>query len=130
MIFEIQFSDTPHIQKNMKRILLFAFFICIGFSEAYAQSGICDTSYWNHTYLNNRLKVYDSCVTVTATIYLLDPPFLTGDGDYHIYTTPDSAYAWMVDYRTPSFLKYCLGTDSSAKFAGKLNVEEVCKGTI
>jgi hypothetical protein len=130
MIFEIQFSDTSHIQKNMKRLLQLAIIICIGFSDAYAQSGICDTSYWNHTYLNNRLKVYDSCVTVTATIYLLDPPFLTGDGDYYIYTTPDSAYAWMVNYRTPSFLKYCLGTDSSAKFTGKLNVEEVCKGTI
>jgi hypothetical protein len=112
----------------MKRILRLVFFMVIVLSEAHGQ-GVCDTSYWNHTYYNQRLKVYDSCVTISATIKLLDPPLFTGDGDYHIYTTPDSAYTWMVDYRTPAFLKQCLGTDSTLKFAGALNVEEICKGT-
>jgi len=112
--------------KRKLRVLLFAL---VAFSSTYGQ-GLCDTAYWHHTYLNNRLKIYDSCVTITAVIDLLDPPLLTGDGDYHIYTTPDTNYAWMVNFRTPKYKAMCLGTDSTLKFPGCLNVEEVCKGTI
>jgi len=101
----------------------------IGISEFFGQ-GLCDTSYWQHTYLNNRLPIYDSCVTMAATIVLLDPPLLTGDGDYHIYTRPDPLYTWMVTYRTPEYQARCLGTDSLLQFPGCLNVEEVCKGLI
>ncbi len=104
------------------------FFLSIALSEAYGQ-GLCDTTYWNHTYYNQRLKIYDSCVVFDGTIDLLDPPLLTGDGDYHIYTAPDSAYQWMVSYRTAAFLKTCLGTDSTYSCPTCLNIEEVCKGT-
>jgi hypothetical protein len=76
------------------------------------------------------LKVYDSCVTFDGTIDLLDPPLLTGDGDYHIYVSPDPAYAWMVSYRTIAFQATCLGLDSTFACPTCLNVEEVCKGTI
>lgn len=114
----------------MKKQLQLLCLLLVIITKAYSQSGLCDTAYWHHTYYNQRLMVYDSCVTITAKIIFLDPPFLTGDGDYHIYTTPDSAYTWMVNYRTAAFKAHCLGTDSSDKFAGALNVEEVCKGTI
>ncbi len=112
----------------MKRTLLLVGLLFIAFSNVNGQ-GLCDTMYWHHTYLNERLKIYDSCVTITATIDILDPPFLTGDGDYHIYTTPDAPYTYMVNYRTAPYKALCLGTDSTLKFPGCLNVEEICKGT-
>ena len=110
------------MKKNL--LLLFMF---IGLSQVYSQ-GICDTALWHHTYLNQRLKIYDSCVTFEGKIDLLDPPFLTGDGDYHIYAAPDPAYQWMVKYRTIAFQKTCLGLDSTFACPTCLNVEEVCKG--
>lgn len=112
----------------MKRTLRLVLFLCIAVSSAYGQ-GLCDTAYWHHTYYNQRLKVYDSCVTFDGTIDLLDPPILTGDGDYHIYAAPDSAYQWMVKYRTEAFQKTCLGTDSTFACPTCLNVEEICKGS-
>jgi hypothetical protein len=112
----------------MKKKIRLVFFLFIALSEAYGQ-GLCDTAYWHHTYLNQRLKVYDSCVTFDGTIQLLDPPLFTGDGDYHIYVAPDSAFTWMVSYRTAAFQKTCLGTDSTFACPTCLNVEEVCKGT-
>ena len=109
--------------------LLIAFCMFVGITKFFGQ-GLCDTAYWNHTYLNNRLAIYDSCVTIAATIELLDPPLLTGDADYHIYTLPDPLWAWMVSYRTPAYQAMCLGSDSLLQFPGCLNVEEICKGII
>jgi len=113
----------------MKKNLLFLVFGLMVFSNSYGQ-GLCDTAYWNHTYLNNRLKIYDSCRTLTGVINTELPPALTGDGDYHIYVVPDTAYTWMISYRTPQYLKMCLGKDSSGSAICPtcLNVEEVCKG--
>ncbi len=111
----------------MKKTLHLIAFLLIAFSSAYGQQ-LCDTSYWNHTYLNQRLKVYDSCVIFDGKIELLDPPFFTGDGDYHIYVAPDTAYQWMVKYRTIAFQKTCWGLDSTFACPTCLNVEEVCKG--
>ena len=96
--------------------------------QANAQGGLCDTAYFNHTYNNSSLMIYDSCVTITATIQLLDPPALTGDRDYHIYTKPDSQFRWMIYNRDTNFVKLCQGSLSADTFPGWLNVEEICKG--
>jgi hypothetical protein len=113
----------------MKKILL-PFLLFFALTSVYGQSGICDTAYWNHTYANERLKIYDSCYTITATIIVLDPPLLTGDGDYHIYTKPDSQYTWMIYYRDSVYLRSCEGSGAADTIPGALNVEEICKGTI
>jgi hypothetical protein len=111
----------------MKKILL-PFLLFFALSQAHAQSGVCDTAYFNHTYNSSDLKIYDSCVTITATIKLLDPPALTGDRDYHIYTQPDSQFRWMIYLRDTSFVTLCQGSLSGDTFPGWLNVEEICKG--
>lgn len=113
--------------KNMKKILL-PLLLLTGTIQVHAQSGLCDTAYFNHTYNNSSLMIYDSCVTITATIKLLDPPFLTGDRDYHIYTQPDSQYRWMIYHRDSAFVALCQGSLSGDTFPGWLNVEEICKG--
>lgn len=100
--------------------------------RAYGQHGICDTAYWNHTYANQRLKIYDSCYTIRGKIQIYIPPSLNGDGDYHIYVQPDSAYQWMTSYRDTNYVKLCEGSDSSGYLICPtcLNVEEICKGAI
>ena len=82
----------------MKKNLLAAFILFAALSKSYGQ-GLCDTAYWHHTYLNQRLKIYDSCSSIKGTIDLMLSPPLTGDGDYHIYVLPDSGYEWMQTYR-------------------------------
>lgn len=116
----------------MKRKLLLAFLLLFALSKINAQSGLCDTAYWNHTYANERLKIYDSCYTITGTIDLLLPPTFTGDGDYHIYVKVDTQYSWMLSYRDSIYLRSCSGVDSAGYriCITCLNVEEVCKGAI
>lgn len=116
----------------MKHKFYLAFLLFFALTKINAQSGLCDTAYWNHTYANERLRIYDSCYTITGTIYLLLPPSFTGDGDYHIYVQVDTPYVWMLNYRDSTYLKSCLGLDSAGYHICNscLNVEEVCKGTI
>ena len=124
----------------MKKILPIVFLLSFTLSKAFGQAGLCDTFYWNHTYANERLKIYDSCVTITATMsaIFIPPCYIcpsvpgTGDGDYHIYIYPDSQYVWMNTYRDTAYSKLCEGSDSSAYLVCPtcLNVEEVCHGDI
>lgn len=116
----------------MKKNLLVALLLFFTFSFAFGQGGLCDTSYWNHTYSNARLKIYDSCRTITGVVKIEIPPTLTGDGDYHIYVQPDSQYQWMQYYRDTNFIKLCEGSDSTGYQICPtcLNVEEVCKGAV
>ena len=115
----------------MRKILLTALFSVFITAFAFSQA-ICDSNYWNHTYANARLKVYQQgCQTITGVIKSLLPPSFTGDGDYHIYVLPDSQFAWMVSYRDSDYLKLCEGSDSADYrliCIPCLNVEEVCKG--
>ena len=118
----------------MKKTLLTSALSLFVISVAFCQT-VCDTNYWNHTYANARLKVYNQgCQTITGTIKALIQPgglLGTGDGDYHIYVLPDSEYAWMVSYRDTNYLKLCEGSDSAGYrllCTPCLNVEEVCKG--
>lgn len=122
-----------HQFPRMKKFILIVLLALPFFLKSYGQSGLCDTSYWNHTYHNYRLKIYDSCVTITATIKYLIPPVINGDGDYHIYVTPDSPYLWMINYIDSSILIQCGGHRDSIGiilFPGTLNVEEICKGPV
>lgn len=117
----------------MRKDLLAALFVSFTFSLAFGQGGLCDTAYWNHTYSNYRLKIYDSCRTITGVVKIEIPPALTADGDYHIYVQPDSQYQWMQYYRDTNYIKFCEGVDSSEYelvCASCLNVEEVCKGAV
>jgi hypothetical protein len=127
---------------KMKKKLLPAFLLFFAVTAVYSQSGLCDTFYWNHTYSPFRLQIYDSCVTITATMSaVIIPPCVscsgiiipgTGDGDYHIYIYPDSAYTWMTTYRDTNYTKLCVGTDSIGYLVCPtcLNVEEICHGLI
>lgn len=118
----------------MKKNLLFTILLFAAFVTSYGQSGLCSVSYWNQTYANARLKIYDSCMTITGVVKYEIPPsglFGTGDGDYHIYILPDTQYSWMVSYRDTNYLKLCEGSDSGGYrliCIPCLNVEEVCKG--
>lgn len=124
----------------MKKYLLSSFLLLAVIFALKAQSGLCDTNYWNHTYSNARLKIYDSCTVITGVIKNMIPPtpsgdylFGTGDGDYHIYVEPDSAFTWMVTWRDSNYTKLCQGDDSGLyvlECATCINVEEVCKGTV
>lgn len=114
----------------MKKYFYLILVLIIYCQRGSAQAGLCDTAYWNHTYANPRLMIYDSCVTIRATIKILDPPLLTGDGDYHIYVQPDSQYRWMIYYRDSLYSLHCGHDLSGDTFPGMLNVEEICKGTI
>jgi hypothetical protein len=116
------------MKKSLLTSLLSVFITAFIFGQT-----ICDSNYWNHTYANERLKIYTQygCQTLTGVIKTLLPPSFTGDGDYHIYIQPDSQYAWMVSYRDSTYLKLCEGSDSSDYrliCIPCLNVEEVCKG--
>jgi len=116
----------------MKHKFYLAFLLFFVLTKINAQSGLCDTAYWNHTYSNERLKIYDSCYTITGTINLLLPPTFTGDGDYHIYVKVDTQYLWMLNYRDTNYSKLCEGLDSAGYriCITCLNVEEVCKGPV
>jgi len=116
----------------MVRRSLILSLLLFSLSTTHGQSGLCDTSYWNHTYSNERLKIYDSCYTITATVRALIPPSLNGDGDYHIYMQPDSQYIWMINYRDTAYSGLCEGVDSSLYqiCVTCLNAEEICKGPI
>jgi len=114
----------------MRKILL-STFLSLVILALFGQN-VCDTTYWNHTYANARLKIYNQgCMSITGTIKTLLPPALTGDGDYHIYVLPDTQYSWMVSYRDSAYLPLCEGSDSDGYrliCIPCLNVEEVCKG--
>ncbi len=116
----------------MKKSLYILGLLFVAISNSYGQSGLCDTAYWNHTYYNQRLRIYDSCYTIKGTLKVLLAPSLTGDGDYHLYIQPDSTYQWMVKFRDSSYVKHCAGIDSNGYTICTtcLNVEEICKGTI
>jgi len=83
----------------MKKALLISVLLIFAVASMFAQA-ICDSGYWNHTYANARLKVYQQgCQTITGVIKNRINPegtFGTGDGDWHIYVLPDSQYTWMV----------------------------------
>jgi len=118
---------------KMKKYIIGLFFLLAAGAVLDAQSGLCDTAYWNHTYSNYRLKIYDSCLTITGVVKVEIPPSLTADGDYHIYVQPDSQYQWMQYFRDSNYIKLCEGDDSSEYelvCASCLNVEEVCKGAV
>ena len=118
----------------MKKALLISVLLIFAVASMFAQA-ICDSGYWNHTYANARLKVYQQgCQTITGVIKNRINPegtFGTGDGDWHIYVLPDSQYTWMVGYRDTNYTKLCEGLDSAGyilECIPCLNVEEVCKG--
>jgi hypothetical protein len=124
-------SSEFHDQINfMKKAILTSVLSVFVLAFVFGQA-VCDTPYWDHTYANARLKVYQGCASITGTIKSLLPPTFTGDGDYHIYILPDTQYAWMVSYRDTNYLKLCEGSDSAGYrliCIPCLNVEEVCKG--
>lgn len=73
--------------------------------------GQCNVSLWNHVYRRTRLKVINSCVTLTGTVVSMQPE---PDGDVHVRLKPDAKFASL------------LNALNKSKAGGALVIEPVC----
>jgi hypothetical protein len=75
----------------------------------------CDASLWTHVYHPQRLKIIDSCKTVSGVIQSIKKE---NDGDYHIQLKLDSQFSNLINSAN---VKYQYGF---------LVLEPVCQGTV
>lgn len=73
----------------------------------------CDPSLWSHVHDPSRLKILNSCVTVTGTVMAESPD--NDDGDMTMQVALDPAYTQL------------LNSDNISKLSGWLQVEAVCQ---
>lgn len=78
-------------------------------------SSHCVDSLWHHLYNSRRLRVYDSCLSITGVIKLIRAE---KDGDYHIQVKLDSSYSYM------------LNAKNMQRQAGFLVVEIICANQV
>lgn len=75
----------------------------------------CDTTLWNHVYHQQRLKIIDSCKTVTGIIQSIKNE---ADGDYHIQLKLDAKFSNLINFANVMYQH------------GYLVLEPVCQSTV
>jgi hypothetical protein len=81
-------------------------------AKIYPETSQCDDSLWHHVYKTERLKIVDTCKSVTGVIEAIKAE---PDGDYHVLVKLDSQYADLIN------------EENMRKQNGNLVVEPICQ---